>query len=190
MRYEIKMAGTGGQGTVLLGALLAEAAATKPEFFISQTQAYDPAVRGGKAESTLVISDEKIDWPGPYRYDILLALCQEAYDRSIKQVKEDGLLIINSDLVTRVEWPKVVTATLTDIARSKFHDERVINILSAGVITGLCDFIPVKEVKKALANNFKGKALELNLLAFSEGINLATESLKNGFRQFEVQHSI
>lgn len=185
MRYEIKMSGTGGQGTVLLGALLAEAIASKPELFISQTQAYDPAVRGGKAESNLVISDEPIDWPGPYSSDILLALCQEAYDRSIGHVKKGGVVIIDSELVSNVQWDKVIPIPLTNIAKNKFQDERVINTLSAGVLAGVCEIIPKEEVKKALASSFKGKALELNISSFSEGLFIAAESLKLGLQQFE-----
>jgi 2-oxoglutarate ferredoxin oxidoreductase subunit gamma len=186
MRYEIEMSGTGGQGTVLLGAILAEAVSNQEGLYVAQTQAYDPAVRGGKAESNLIISDTPIDWPGQLQADILLALSPEAYDRNISKLKDDGLLIVDQDLVKKAAWNKVLKIPFTHIARSKFNDERVVNTMGAGVLTGLCQYVPAEGVKKALAGNFKGKAFELNLAAFKEGSEWAARGLKDGFEKIEI----
>jgi 2-oxoglutarate ferredoxin oxidoreductase subunit gamma len=186
MRFEIEMSGTGGQGTVLLGAILAEAASSIEGLFIAQTQAYDPAVRGGKAESNLIISDEEIDWPGQSSMDILLALSPEAYARNVAMLNEKGILIVDQDLVSGAAGEKTLKIPFTKIARNKFKDERVVNTIGAGVISGLCNMITPDAVRRAISKNFKGKAGELNLCAFSEGLDLVAAKLKNGFEHIEA----
>ena len=125
MRYEIGIVGSGGQGVVLMGTILAQAAASMEELFVAQTRSYDPAVRGGKAESNLVVSDEEIDFPGVLGFDLLLALSQDGYERNIERLKSEGLLVVDSDLVKRVIWGKILKIPFTKIAREKFNDERV-----------------------------------------------------------------
>lgn len=185
MRYEIGMSGSGGQGTILLGTILAEAISLKEGLFVAYTESYDPAVRGSKAESNLVISDEEIDWPGPFKLDILLALSQEAYDRNIEKLKPGGLLILDPQFVEKVAWSKALRIPFTQIARSKFKDERVVNMLGAGVLTEFCSYFSREAVKSAICSHFTGKILEANLSAFQEGIDCASQSLKDGFENIE-----
>jgi 2-oxoglutarate ferredoxin oxidoreductase subunit gamma len=184
MRYEITLTGTGGQGIVLMGTILAEAVASNEGLFISQTQSYDPAVRGGKAEASLVISDEEIDWPGDYRLDILLALSQEGYERHIGNLIESGLLIIDPELVNPGDtmtdtggdsdfenphnW-KILEIPFRKLAQAKFKDERVINMVALGVLSKIAKYISQEAVRSAISAKFKGKLLELNLAAFDAG---------------------
>ena len=62
-RYEIRLAGEGGQGMLLAGAILAEAAAIYDGRNVIMTQAYAPQQRGGFTETELVLSDGEIDYP-------------------------------------------------------------------------------------------------------------------------------
>ncbi len=185
MRYEIGMSGTGGQGTILLGTILAESLSNKDGIFVAQTKAYDPAVRGSKAESFLVISDEEIDWHGPFRLDILLALSQDAYEHNIKRLKPEGILIIDPQFVGKAAWGKVLSFPFTQIARNKFNDERTVNMICAGFLIEFCSYLSAESVKSAISSNFKGKVLETNLAAFKEGIESARQGLKEGFANIE-----
>jgi 2-oxoglutarate ferredoxin oxidoreductase subunit gamma len=190
VRYEIGMSGSGGQGTILLGAILAEAASLKETFFVAQTQSYDPAVRGGKAEANLIISDEEIDWPGVFGLDILLALSQDACTRNIGKLKPDGILVVDPDMVNNISWGKVLRIPFTQIARTKFKDERVVNMIGAGCLTKLIGFIPDAAVQSAISSNFKAKVLELNLNAFKEGIDCAEKALAKGFEQVKTSEDM
>ena len=185
MRYEIGMSGTGGQGTILLGTILAESLSNKDGIFVAQTQAYDPAVRGSKAESFLVISDEEIDWHGPFRLNILLALSQNAYEHNIKRLIPEGILILDPQFVGKAAWDKVLSIPFTQKARNKFNDERTVNMICAGVLIELCNYLSGEAVKSAITSNFKGKALETNLAAFQEGIEVARQNMKEGFATIE-----
>ncbi|MEK7871409.1 MAG: 2-oxoacid:acceptor oxidoreductase family protein, partial [Nitrospirota bacterium] len=62
-RYEIRLSGSGGQGLILAGIILAEAAGIYDKKYVVQTQSYGPEARGGVSKSEIVISDEEIDYP-------------------------------------------------------------------------------------------------------------------------------
>mgnify|MGYP001083487582 CR=1 FL=1 len=173
MRYEIGIAGSGGQGVVLMGTILAEAAASSEDLFVAQTRSYDPAVRGGKAESNLVICDEEIDYPGILAFDLLLLLSQQGCERNVEKLKKDALLVVDSDLVREVVWSRILRIPFTKMARERFNDERVANMIALGALTELCEYIPASAVKASVSANFKGDALELNLSSFRQGIETA-----------------
>ena len=60
-RYEIRLSGSGGQGLILAGKILAEAAAIYDNKNATQSQSYGPEARGGSSRSEVIISDEEID---------------------------------------------------------------------------------------------------------------------------------
>jgi 2-oxoglutarate ferredoxin oxidoreductase subunit gamma len=91
VRYEVRLAGEGGQGLILAGVILAEAAAATEGTYVAQTQSYGPEARGGASRSEVVISDHEIDYPRVVEADLLLAMSQEAYDRFGAELKQ-GLL--------------------------------------------------------------------------------------------------
>ncbi len=80
-RYEIRLAGEGGQGMILAGLILAEAAAIYAGKNAVQTQSYGPEARGGASKAEVVISDGEIDYPKVMDADVLLAMGQEACDK-------------------------------------------------------------------------------------------------------------
>lgn len=186
MRYEIGIVGSGGQGVVLMGTILAQAVASRKDLFVAQTRSYDPAVRGGKAESNLVISGEEIDYPGVLGFDLLLVLNQEGCERNIEKLKKEALLVVDSELVKEVIWGKILKIPFTKIARRRFNDERVANMIALGALTELCEHIPSSAVKASISSNFKDDALELNLSSFQEGIEMA-KIQKFGFERVEEE---
>ena len=62
-RYELRLSGEGGQGLVLAGKILAEAAAIYEDHNATQSQSYGPEARGGASKSEVIISDGEIDYP-------------------------------------------------------------------------------------------------------------------------------
>ena len=84
-RYEIRLSGEGGQGIVLAGVILAEAAAIYDGKNATQTQVYGPESRGGASKAEVIISDEEIDYPKAIAVDLLLAMTQAAADKFARQ---------------------------------------------------------------------------------------------------------
>src|SRR5512145_2644980 len=95
-RYEIRLSGEGGQGIVLAGVILAEAAAIYDGKNATQTQVYGPESRGGASKAEVIISDEEIDYPKAMSVDLLLALTQAAADKYGAEVRPSGIVIVDS----------------------------------------------------------------------------------------------
>ena len=77
---QIVLTGTGGQGLILAGIILAEAAVLDGKQAI-QTQSYGPEARGGASRAEVLISEEAIDYPKVRKADTLLAMSQEAFNK-------------------------------------------------------------------------------------------------------------
>jgi hypothetical protein len=77
-RYEIRLSGSGGQGLILMGIILAEGIGIYEGKFVAQTQSYGPEARGGVSKSEVIVSDEEIDYPKAMRLDLLLAMNQKS----------------------------------------------------------------------------------------------------------------
>ena len=101
-RYEMRLSGSGGQGLVLAGLILAEASGIYEGKHVVQTVSYGPAARGGTSRADVVVSDQDIDYPKAMGLDILLAMNQMACDESAGELKPQGLLVVDSHLVTQV----------------------------------------------------------------------------------------
>ena len=87
--YAIRLGGTGGQGLVLAGIILAEAAALYEGRHTVQTQAYGPESRGGASKSEVLISDEEIDYPKAGDVDLFLA----GY-RALRQIQPNAPIVV------------------------------------------------------------------------------------------------
>jgi len=184
-RYEIRLSGTGGQGLVLAGIILAEAAGIYEGKYVVQTVSYGPAARGGTSRADVVISESEIDFPKAIGLDLLLAMNQMAYDESASELKPAGILVVDSLLVTQVTNPRVVKIPFTQIAREKCGREQMANIVALGALS---QFIPAmtagagvvarKSMEAAVMARIPQGTEELNKIAFEEGIKAAQEIQK------------
>ncbi len=173
MRYEVLLAGQGGQGVILAGVILAQAAATYDGRNAAQTQSYGPAARGGLCSAEVVISDEDIDYPKVTRADLLLAMSQEACDGYCHQLKEDGTLIVDSILVDRVERAGAVSVPLTRIAEQATGRRLTANLVALGLIVGLTGVVSLHAMESALSARAPKGTRELNLKALHAGLQAA-----------------
>ncbi len=170
-RYEIRIAGAGGQGIVLAGIMLAEAGISE-DLCVAQSQSYGPETRGGNSISEVILSNTEIDFPQSTELDVLIALTQVACDRNLPDMKEDGLVIIDSDAVQRVLWERIISIPFEKIARS-VGEERAINAAALGSLVPFCPLINRRALTKAIANRLPSAALEANLQAFDKALELA-----------------
>jgi 2-oxoglutarate ferredoxin oxidoreductase subunit gamma len=118
-RYEIRLSGEGGQGLVLAGKVLAEAAAIYDGKNATQSQSYGPEARGGASRSEVIISDVDIDYPKAVSIDLLLALTQESVNRYAKDIKDGGVLLVDEEAAASVPEGafRVFRLPITRIAR-------------------------------------------------------------------------
>ncbi len=184
-RYEIRLSGSGGQGLVLAGIILAEAVGIYEGKNVVQTVSYGPAARGGTSRADVVVSDQEIDYPKAMGVDILLAMTQMASDESISDLKPSGLLVVDSQLVTQVTYPRLVKIPFTQIAREKCGREQMANIVALGALSKLIPAIPggagvvtQESMEAAVMARIPKGTEKQNKLAFEEGIKAAEEIQK------------
>ena len=173
-RYEIRLSGAGGQGLILVGKILAEAAAIYDEKNATQSQSYGPEARGGASRSEVIISDDDIDYPKATNIDLLLAMTQEAVDKYANDVKKNGIIIVDSSYVK--ENPKgnykVYNYPITNIAEDEIGKKLVANIIALGAIVKLSNIISENAVINAIRARVPKGTEELNIKAFKHGIEL------------------
>jgi len=135
--YEIRLSGSGGQGLVFAGTVLAEAIGIYDEKNVAQTQSYGPEARGGASRSDVVVSKGEIYYPKTTKLDLLLALTQEACDQYCFALKENGLLVVDSALVTQLPLREVLGFPFTQVAKDKLKTPIVANMVALGTICAL-----------------------------------------------------
>jgi 2-oxoglutarate ferredoxin oxidoreductase subunit gamma len=165
VRKEIQLAGFGGQGIVLSGRILGEAAILDGLNAV-QTQSYGPESRGGAARSDVIISDQPIDYPKVVAPDILVTLSQPAYDKYRGVVGKKGMLIIDSDLV-ECEEPAL------RVPFSKLADELgrriVANVIMLGTLAKATNCVSRDSLERAVLGNIPKGTEELNRKALAAG---------------------
>jgi 2-oxoglutarate ferredoxin oxidoreductase subunit gamma len=173
-QVEIRIAGIGGQGAVLAGQILGRAAVYDGKMAV-QTQSYGAEARGTAAKSEVIISSEKIWFPKVRKCDILVAMSQTALDIYVKDLRENGTLILEENLVTHVPEvkAKVFKIPATKIAEKKLQSKMYANIIMLGALTKITQVTSEEGVKKAIVRSVPPTTKENNLKAFQIGLELA-----------------
>ncbi|MBI2953177.1 MAG: 2-oxoacid:acceptor oxidoreductase family protein [Chloroflexi bacterium] len=179
-RYEIRLAGLGGQGLLLAGLLLAEAAAIHEGKHAVQTQSYAPYARGGASASEVIISDKEIDYPRAQRPDIVVVLSQEAYDKYFRDLRNDGMLIVDSSTVEHIDTSKAYfyetyMVPLTEMARQATGREMTASMVALGVIAGLTDIVSQESLMAAITTRAPKGTADINKRAVQAGIDAANK---------------
>jgi 2-oxoglutarate ferredoxin oxidoreductase subunit gamma len=178
-RYDIRLSGSGGQGLILIGIILAEAAGVYDGKYVAQTQSYGPEARGGSSKAEVVISDMEIDYPKALRLDVLLAMNQKSCDDYYMDLKPEGVLIVDSTFVTQIPLPKAFQIPFTRIARERFKREMVANIIALGAISKLAPIVSSKAIEAAVLARVPKGTEKLNRDALKAGMNAAMKARKS-----------
>ena len=177
-RYEIRLSGSGGQGLIVAGIILAESAGVYDGKFVCQTQSYGPEARGGASKAEVVISDEPIDYPKAIKPDLLLAMNQKACDAYFFDLKPTGLLIVDSTHVKQVPTSRAVEIPFTQLAREKLKNEMVANVIALGALAALTGVVSLKSIEAAVLARVPRGTEELNKAALDTGIEAAKNFLQ------------
>lgn len=169
---EIRLSGSGGQGLILGGIILAEAALNDGKNAV-QSQSYGPEARGGASKAEVIISDSEINYPKVRECDILLSLTQIACDKYIKSLKENGVLIIDESVKTPERNDiQVYSLPILKTATDKIGKSMVANIVALAVINGITKVTTNESLQNAVLNRVPRGTEEINIKALTEGFNL------------------
>ena len=174
MLEEVLMAGFGGQGILLMGKLLAQAAM---EEGLSATwlPSYGPEMRGGTANCIVVFSDDEVGSPVAATYDAVVVMNQPSLEKFQSKVKPGGTLLINRSIIpiptSRVDVD-VHYVDANDLAEKTAGDARCANVVMLGAFQAARPRIKAASLEAALRSTFAAKkevVVEANLRAFRAG---------------------
>jgi 2-oxoglutarate ferredoxin oxidoreductase subunit gamma len=177
-RYEIRLSGSGGQGLILAGVMLAEAVGVGDGKNAVQTQSYGPEARGGASRSDVVISDGEIYYPKTMKLDLLLALTQEACNKYYGDLKENGILVVDSVMVTQVPTKKYHGFPFMRLAREEIGHVMVANVIALGAIAELTGIVSQESLKKVVLSRAPRGTEDKNQKALELGFSIARKAKK------------
>jgi len=172
--YEIRLSGSGGQGLILAGIILARAAVLE-NHHVTQTQSYGPESRGGYSYADVIISNEEIYFPEAVSFDCLLALNQESCDKYLFDLRENGILIVDTTFVKNIALvvENTYEVPFTEIAIDKLGSPIPTNIMALAFLVQVTDIVKIASLQKAIEESVKPAFIDLNLRAMKLGIDLA-----------------
>jgi 2-oxoglutarate ferredoxin oxidoreductase subunit gamma len=177
---EIRFAGFGGQGIIKSGIIIAAAACIHGGKNAVQTQSYGPESRGGACKSEVVISEDEIDFPKVVEPDILVVMSQHAYNEYAEDVKPDGTIIVDPDMVPHekdLKNVKVFRVPATKIAE-ELGKKIVANIAMLGAFVAITGALDEKAIVESIKENIPKGTEETNLTAFKKGYEYGKTLLK------------
>ncbi len=173
---EVRIGGLGGQGVVLAGKILGRAAVYDGKRVV-QTQSYGAEARGSAAKSEVIIADERIGFPMVRKCDVLVAMSQSALEKYLKDLKEDGTLLVDESMVREVPNIKarVFTVPATKMAEKKLKSKICANIIMLGALIKATGIVSRQAAEKAITRSVPDKAQKLNIQGFRIGLELVKQ---------------
>lgn len=176
-KHEIRLSGSGGQGLILAGIILAEAAIIDGKNAV-QTQSYGPEARGGASKAEVIISTEKIDFPKVRNCDIFLSLTQKSFDQYGKGIKEDGIIILDNIVNSQSANNKIYSVPIIDTAVNVIGKPMVVNIVALGVLVALTQIVSKEALEEAVLDRVPKGTEELNRKALEMGYAMGENAKK------------
>ena len=173
-RTEMRISGFGGQGVVLAGVLLGQAALNDGRYAV-QNQSYGAEARGGAARSELIIADEPIIYPEVTAPRIMAVLSQAALARYLSDLAEDGTLIADAELVSQIPprpRSRILQSPLA-IAGNELKRPIVANMVMLGFLVQATGLVSQISLHQAVIQGVPTGTEELNLRALERGVELA-----------------
>jgi 2-oxoglutarate ferredoxin oxidoreductase subunit beta len=184
---EIQLGGFGGQGIILSGKIIGRSQAIYEGRQVSLTRSYGPEARGGACGSALIISNSPILYPHVTRPNVMVMMSQAAYATYHHKLADDGLLLVDADLVELDSGPEehgpeghqeVIAVPATHIAEEELGLRIVANIVMLGALTAVTDVLSEEAMRQAVLDSVPQTTRDLNERAFNRGYEVGTELLK------------
>lgn len=176
MKKEIIIAGFGGQGVLSMGKILAYTGLMEDKE-VTWMPAYGPEQRGGTANVTVIVSDERISSPILSSYDIAVVLNQPSLDKFEAKVKPGGILIYDGYGIINPPKREDISIYRIDAMdkAAELKNSKVFNMIVLGGLLGVCPFMGIDAVEKALLKTLPErhhKLIPLNMKAVEEGMKI------------------
>lgn len=178
-RKELRIAGFGGQGIVLAGQIVGQAASIYDRRFATLTQSYGPEARGGSCSAEVVIAKEPIGYPYMISPQVLIILSQEAYTKYGQNQPSGTLMIIDPDLV-KLDSDSGQPPLSIPANRMARELGRVVvaNIIVLGFLAAVTDLVSPEALKKSILDSVPKGTGDFNMQAFEMGYNYGLEQGK------------
>jgi len=175
-KYEIRLCGFGGQGVILAGFIIGQAATVHDHRHAILTQDYGPEARGGSCRADVIIAEEPVAYPYISTPGVLVALSQDAYNKYLPSCNQDTLIIYDEDLVS----PGEVNNKLMPMPARRIAEQlgrlTVANVVMLGFFAAATKIVSVEAIKKSVTSAVPPRTVKLNMSAFDEGY-LAAQKL-------------
>ncbi|OGN91613.1 MAG: hypothetical protein A2Z75_06085 [Chloroflexi bacterium RBG_13_50_10] len=170
---QVILCGLGGQGIVLAGTILSQAAFNDGRW-VSSTNSYGAAARGGACRAEVVISERPIIFPYVIAADMLIAMCQTAYDKYIGRVKPgEGVVIYDERFVPEeMKGLEYVGIPASSTAIEELNNGMAANVIILSAAVEITDIVSEKELKSAIEEIVPERLRDLNLKAMNIGFRL------------------
>ena len=179
MKKEIIISGFGGQGVLSMGKILAYSGLMEDKE-ITWMPAYGPEQRGGTANVTVIISDERISSPILSKYDVAIVLNQPSLDKFEPKVKSGGILIYDGYGVMNPPTRKDITIYRVNAMdkAAEMKNAKVFNMIVLGGLLKVCPVVSTDGLKKALYKSLPERhhnLIPLNMQAVEEGMKIIVQ---------------
>jgi 2-oxoglutarate ferredoxin oxidoreductase subunit gamma len=169
---EIRLGGSGGQGLLVAGAILAEAL-TLEGLRVAQSQSFEPTSRGGMSRTDLVASDGALDYPLVTALDFALLLDQIAAGATAELLKPGALVVVDGERVPRPPPGDFALLALPLVASAQaLGDARVANLVGLGALVALAKLCSDASLDAAIGSRSPARFADLNLEAARAGREL------------------
>jgi len=163
-----------------MAVVAGETASLYDKKYVVQTQSYGPEARGGASKSEIVISDEEVDFPKVQAPDVFVVLSRAAYLEYVDGLKDDGILIIDEDLV-KIESDipktmKVYKIPATRIADKEVGSKQATNVVMLGAFAVITKVLSIEGLKARIEEKWP-RFVKTNMLALELGMKAAEEAL-------------
>jgi 2-oxoglutarate ferredoxin oxidoreductase subunit gamma len=180
-QYEVIFAGFGGQGVMLIGQLLANAAMLQGSETIWMPS-YGPEMRGGTANCTVIISDGPIGSPVVPSPGAAVVLNRPSMDKFEPMIRKGGILVVNVSLVDRRALRddlRVIYVDANKLAEERLGSSKAANMIMLGAYIEATGAVTPDGVKATMEKKMKDKArfLPMNRAAVDLGIEIARAQL-------------
>jgi 2-oxoglutarate ferredoxin oxidoreductase subunit gamma len=184
---EIRVAGFGGQGVILAAMIVGKAASIHEGGYATLTQNFGPEARGGASSAQVILSDSPVLYPYITRPDILVVMSQEAFTKFTPELKENGLLIVEEDLVRISDLKsgqRVYSVPATRIAE-ELGRRMVLNIVMVGFFAAVTNLLHPDSLRNAVADSVPPATRDLNLRAFDRGYEYGVAAVSRQLEENE-----
>ncbi|NPV89952.1 MAG: 2-oxoacid:ferredoxin oxidoreductase subunit gamma [Firmicutes bacterium] len=167
--YEVVLAGTGGQGVILCGIMLGEAAIMEGKNVV-QTQSYGIASRGGSSKAEVIISQEEIMFQQVQKPDMALVLSEEAMN-TYAGLAEENPVFYDTTLLKARDGQNFYGFPFTEMSLELGHPGTA-NMVALGVMSAVTGLVKPESLEQVIKQRFTGQAADMNIQAVHRGVEL------------------